>query len=565
MVFNDSELKWNEVLSALTNLSLTYVTIGDYVIIMNNQIDATIGGEPYLALQLWLNMKSGKIISRIWDQTVAFGKAINVAHLSEACVTHFKGRPCIGYPVFVDEHSEQDFIISQTPVPRKISRTCEKTFSPSAKSAVLSCTQCLKLREFEMPEDEESSIKEKIIKRHGQEIGEMEVLKNTVKYESPQDTNQTTIQCYKKKCAKTVKGQVQGKGWQNTFTCEFCGKKTGSQVRYERHRLLHTGNAMHMDCEVCGERVALKNFRSHMMKHGMKENEVKKKQCNWCENKYSPSNWHYHAMRKHFYGNFVCQKCPFVCSFAKDLVCHIKEDHTEDEKTKCPCCSKEQFLNNLESHYKGCVTSKLNSEDKKSPQVCPTCGKTVCKSFLKNHMKTHLREQAQNGGESSLNDNLYHYCDKCDKKFRSSGGLLDHIQSVHEKHKFNCSKCSGAFSTRRALKKHNIIVHSTDKKYQCRFCGARKCSVTEVKIHERVHEDPQFQCSFCAKKLKCPAALQEHERQHTGEKPFKCSVCASDFASSKALLQHTRGVHKIVGPHGGKTGWTSKSDKNKKE
>ena len=72
--------EWREViLSALDNLSLIWVTIGDYIVVMNDKIDATIGGEPYLARQLWFNVKSGKIISRIWDQTVSFGRAVNVA------------------------------------------------------------------------------------------------------------------------------------------------------------------------------------------------------------------------------------------------------------------------------------------------------------------------------------------------------------------------------------------------------------------------------------------------------------------------------------------------------
>ena len=45
------ELQWGEVIRALTNLSLAWVTIGDYIVVMNSKIDATIGGEPYLALQ----------------------------------------------------------------------------------------------------------------------------------------------------------------------------------------------------------------------------------------------------------------------------------------------------------------------------------------------------------------------------------------------------------------------------------------------------------------------------------------------------------------------------------
>ena len=119
------QLEWKDfTLSALHNLSLNWVTIGAYIVVMNDKIDATIGGEPYLARQLWFNVESGKIICRIWDQTVSFGRAINVAQFSEACISHFEGRPCIGYLSCIDHHSWQDFVVSQTPVPRKISRNC---------------------------------------------------------------------------------------------------------------------------------------------------------------------------------------------------------------------------------------------------------------------------------------------------------------------------------------------------------------------------------------------------------------------------------------------------------
>ena len=80
----------DEALTILGRLSLRWVTVGGYVVIMNSQVDATIGGEPYLALQLWFNVKSGKIIRRIWDQTVAVEEVSNGLEFREACMSHFR-------------------------------------------------------------------------------------------------------------------------------------------------------------------------------------------------------------------------------------------------------------------------------------------------------------------------------------------------------------------------------------------------------------------------------------------------------------------------------------------
>ena len=92
------EFKWKEVMSALGNLPLKYVTFHDYIFVMRDQIDATIDGEPHLGLQLWFSLNTGKVISRIWGQTVACQKVANVSQFVEVCTEHFQGRPCIGYP-----------------------------------------------------------------------------------------------------------------------------------------------------------------------------------------------------------------------------------------------------------------------------------------------------------------------------------------------------------------------------------------------------------------------------------------------------------------------------------
>ena len=70
--------RWNEVSGALTALCLKYVKFGTYIVVMNDRIDVTIGGEPHLALQLWFNMKSGKAIRRVWGQTTACEKIAGI-------------------------------------------------------------------------------------------------------------------------------------------------------------------------------------------------------------------------------------------------------------------------------------------------------------------------------------------------------------------------------------------------------------------------------------------------------------------------------------------------------
>ena len=134
------------------------------------------------------------------------------------------------------------------------------------------------------------------------------------------------------------------------------------------------------------------------------------------------------------------------------------------------------------------------------------------------------------------------------------------MQTEHEGVGLKCDMCSLTLSSVYHLKKHKTLEHSTDTRLACKFCGKRCVSEYFVKLHERRHQEPQFQCSICAKRLKSEKNLIAHERLHRGEKPFKCSTCNDGFISAGSLRQHERGVHKISGPQGGKTGW-SKANK----
>ena len=243
-------------------------------------------------------------------------------------------------------------------------------------------------------------------------------------------------------------------------------------------------------------------------------------QCQWCEKKVSTQYFHQHAIREHDYGQFWCEKCPFSAYSAKDLIAHIEEGHKEDQFARCPSCKKEVLLTHMEIHYRSCILSKLRLKGK-------------CKKL----------------------------CAKCGKTLPNRKAFKEHVQSAHENINFGCLLCQLTFNKETQLKRHNIIVHSTDKRYQCKVCGVRQGCESNLRRHERIHFDSRFQCSFCPKKLSSQYTLTAHERLCSGEKPFKCSICSAAFASQHGLAAHTKGVHKIAGPRGGKTGWNNHKKK----
>ena len=133
---------------ALAALCLKRVRYGGYILVMRSECDIIISGEPHIALFMWLNLETGRFIARIWSQTITTGHAKTLAEFMEACRVHFmSGKPCLGLPAVDDVHLNEKFVISNSPIPRRISRNCHKTLGQNTSIEAQSCSECLKLEE----------------------------------------------------------------------------------------------------------------------------------------------------------------------------------------------------------------------------------------------------------------------------------------------------------------------------------------------------------------------------------------------------------------------------------
>ena len=301
------------------------------------------------------------------------------------------------------------------------------------------------------------------------------------------------------------------------------------------------------------------------------------RKCDLCEHVSRTSSGHMmHLRNKHFKGKFNCLKCKFMAHFAQDLVEHMgKEDHQDEPFANCPSCRVRIHISQIGPHYEGCIKFMIKEKKKMFEKnvICQTCGKTVKSHHYNNHIKIHLREQGANedevraklsnenlpirgSKENTRNMSLFYYCDKCGKRYTNQRNLKVHIEEEHERKEYRCQECDMTFKTYKKWLGHGIIVHRTEEKYNCKYCGKRFENTGHVRSHMiNHHEAPQFKCSFCGRMFKDEGRLVSHERQHTGDRPFKCSECANAYTCRKNLRQHLAGVHKIGSARGRKTGW----------
>ena len=138
----ESRLCKRDAVNVCDKLSLNYVNIGSYLVAMRSEFDAMIAGEPYVAAMLLIDLKSGSYFERIWNQTVARGKALNLGDFVDECQRFFKqrARPCLGLPIeTVNDELRNGCLISQTPVPRMMSKSCLRVVHEEASDKVSSC------------------------------------------------------------------------------------------------------------------------------------------------------------------------------------------------------------------------------------------------------------------------------------------------------------------------------------------------------------------------------------------------------------------------------------------
>ena len=132
--------------SILATLSLTSFTLGDYLVVTRKDFDVFLSGDPYIALMVLFNLKSGRFIARVWNETLNAGFAEDSNHVVSICTRHFDGvRPCVGRPV---ESCEEEAVVS-IPLPRKVSKNCHKVVKFGSSDAPQCCEECLTIKSEE--------------------------------------------------------------------------------------------------------------------------------------------------------------------------------------------------------------------------------------------------------------------------------------------------------------------------------------------------------------------------------------------------------------------------------